>query len=94
MKYFLAACTALLVAGCVTVTDPVRMGKNRYIVTLNARGGFESDGELLTQSIQRANEFCNSQGLLAEVASTQTKGVQMWTPQNNQVVFSCVPQTH
>jgi hypothetical protein len=49
-------------SGCVTVTEPVSMGENRYLITLNARGGFQSDGELLTQSINHANDFCARQG--------------------------------
>jgi len=91
MKRSLLATLVFLAVGCVTVTDPVQMGNNRYMVTLNARGGFQSDGELLTHSIQRANEFCSAKGAHAEVENTETKGVQMWTPQNNQVVFSCSP---
>ena len=75
---------------CVTMTEPVSMGENRYMLTLNARGGFQSDGELLSRSIQKANEFCQLKGRKAEIANTQTSGVQMWTPQNNQVVFTCV----
>ena len=75
---------------CVTMTDPVSMGENRYMLTLNARGGFQSDGALLSQSIQKANEFCQIKGLRAEIANTQTSRVQMWTPQNNQVVFTCI----
>ena len=81
---------ATILSGCVTMTAPVSMGENRYLITLNARGGFQSDGELLTQSIGKANEFCNAQGKRAEITNTQSTGVQMWTPQNNQVVFACV----
>ncbi|WP_146166013.1 hypothetical protein [Stenotrophobium rhamnosiphilum] len=72
------------------MTDPVSMGENRYLVTLNARGGFQSDGELLSRSITKANEFCQAKGLRAEIADTKNTGVQMWTPQNNQVIFSCI----
>lgn len=83
----------LLMAGCVTTTDPVSMGGGRYMITLNARGGFQSNGALISQTIQRANSFCSAQGKSANVLNTETKGVQMWTPQNNQVVFECVSPT-
>lgn len=86
---FLLGAVALLMTGCVTVTDPVSMGEGRYMITLNARGGFQNNGELLAQSIKKANDFCAGQGLHANVLSTQTTGVQMWTPQDNQVVFKC-----
>ena len=78
------------VAGCVNMTEPVSMGENKFMITLNARGGFQSDGELLSRTIQRANEFCRNQGRKAEITNTQTSGVQMWTPQNNQVAFTCI----
>ncbi len=88
--FLLAVCgISGLLAGCVTLTEPVAVGENKYVITLNARGGFHSDGELLTQSIAKANSFCEAQGRHAEVTNTQVSGVQMWTPQNNQVFFSC-----
>jgi hypothetical protein len=76
-QLFLLGAVALLMTGCVTVTDPVAMGEGRYLITLNARGGFQNDGELLTQSVKKANDFCGGQGLHATVLSTQTTGVQM-----------------
>lgn len=78
-----------ILAGCVSITDPVAMGEGRYMITLNARGGFSNDGELLTQSINKANEFCFANGKEAKILETSHSGVQMWTPQNNQVVFTC-----
>lgn len=80
---------AMVVSGCVSMTDPVSMGNDRYMITLNARGGFSNDGELLSKSVAKANEFCKLKGREAEIIETQHSGVQMWTPQNNQVVFRC-----
>ena len=88
-RQIIIGASAIFLAACVTVTDPVQVGDNRYLVTLNARGGFQSDGQLLTQSIQKANSYCEAQGKRAEVEKTEVSGVQMWTPQNNQVFFSC-----
>ena len=91
MKHIFAIVgAAALLSACVTMTEPVSMGENRYMITLNARGGFQSDGELLSRSVKKANEFCLTKGRKAEIANTQSSGVQMWTPQNNQVVFSCI----
>jgi len=88
----LSMCAAFLLGlvGCVSITQPVAIGKDTYMVTLNARGGFQSDGELLNKSIADARNFCTSLGRDLEVQSTQTSGTQMWTPQNNRVVFKCV----
>ena len=90
MSIVLLGAITLALAGCVTVTPPVSMGGGRYMLTLNARGGFQSNGALLAQTIQQANTFCATQGKTANVLSTQSTGVQMWTPQDNQVVFECV----
>src|SRR5579859_7260188 len=76
-------------AACTTVTKPVPMGDERYLITMNAHGGLHGDGELLQQTIMNANQFCSDKGMHAEVLSTQNSGTQMWTPQNNQVVFRC-----
>ena len=86
---FTLGVSTLALAACVTITNPVAVGENKYLITLNARGGFESDGELLTQSIEKANSFCQTQDKRAEIEKTEVSGVQMWTPQNNQVFFSC-----
>jgi PBP1b-binding outer membrane lipoprotein LpoB len=83
---------AVLLGGCVSMTEPVQVGKDTYMIGLNARGGFSSDAELLAQTIKTATAFCASQGRDIEVQSTNVTGVQMWTPQNNQVVFICVPK--
>ena len=87
---FTFLCVLATFAGCVSMTEPVSMGENKFMITLNARGGFQSDGELLSRTVQKANDFCRNQGRKAEITNTQTSGVQMWTPQNNQVVFTCV----
>lgn len=72
------------------MTEPVPVGKDTYMIGLGARGGFSTDAELMSQSIKAAGEFCASQNRRIEVQSTQSKGVQMWTPQSNQVYFKCV----
>tara|TARA_R110000868_G_scaffold11116_1_gene54442 strand:+ start:358 stop:582 length:225 start_codon:yes stop_codon:yes gene_type:complete len=72
------------------MTEPVSTGKDTYMIGLGARGGFYSDAELLARSIKAAGAFCASQRRRAEVQNTSASGVQMWTPQSNQVIFKCV----
>jgi hypothetical protein len=90
MRSILLASAALVLAGCVTVTEPVPVGKDTYMIGLGARGGFETDAELMSKTIKAASDFCSAQHRSIEVQSTSAKGVQMWTPQSNQVVFKCV----
>jgi hypothetical protein len=82
--------STLLLAGCASVTSPVLAGKDTYMIGLGARGGFSSDAELLAQTIQAAGAFCTKQGRTIEVVSSTSSGVQMWTPQSNQVMFKCL----
>lgn len=92
MRLLVVLAAVLFMAGCTTITDPVSIGGGRYLITLNSRGGFQSDGELLDKSIHKAISFCARQGMQADVINTKTSGVQGWTPQDNQVEFKCVPK--
>lgn len=83
---------ALALAGCVTQTSPIALGQDRYMLGVNARGGFSSNSQLLADSIQRAHDFCANMGKRAVIESTHTTGVQGWTPQDNQVTFACVAE--
>lgn len=89
MRVAALGCLVLL-GGCVSVTDPVQVGKDTYLITSNAHGGLSSNGELKTKVLARAGSFCRAQGKELEVRSTESSGVQGWTPQNNEVVFACL----
>lgn len=86
----LAAAVALACAGCASVSEVVPTGPNAYMVGSNAHGGFKSDAEVKALAINRANDFCTSQGKIAQVTNSTSSGTQMWTPQNAEVQFSCV----
>jgi hypothetical protein len=92
MRNLLCLLIAAVSAGCVTLTEPVQMGKDTYMLTTHARGGFNSDGALMTQAIAKAGDFCASKGLQVFVQSKQQKGVQGWTPQDNQIIFLCLKE--
>ena len=85
----IALLALVILGGCVSMTQPAPLGEGRYMITLNARGGFTSDGELLSRSVAKANEFCRTTGQQAEIIEVKNSGVQMWTPQNNRVIFYC-----
>ena len=85
----LAVATALALSGCTTMTDPVPVGSDTYMMGLSARGGLTSDIELLAQTMRAAGAFCSRQGRHMELQTSSTTGTQGWTPQGNQVVFRC-----
>jgi hypothetical protein len=84
------ALLSLGLAACSTVSEVVPMGKDTYMVGSSARGGFTSDAEVKSLAIKRANEYCSGQGKVAQVTSSSSTGVQMWTPQNSEVQFACI----
>jgi hypothetical protein len=80
---------AAFLAACTTVSPISPIGANSYMVGTSVRGGFTSDTEVKTIALQRANEFCRGMGKSMTLTSSQSSGVQGWTPQNSEVIFSC-----
>jgi len=85
-------CLAALLAGCSSVSEVMPTGPNSFMVGSNAHGGMMSDAEVAALAIKRANDFCGAKGEVAQVTSSRSSGTQMWTPQNAQVNFACVPK--
>lgn len=85
----LAMAAAFALSACVTMTDPVQVGTDTYMVGLSVRGGLTSDAELLAQTMKAAGAFCSRRGRHMELQTSSTTGTQGWTPQGNQVVFRC-----
>ena len=69
MKHAVLA-IALLLTGCATTT-PVRTTVGTWMVS--ARVPFTGQSGALGHALAQANAFCNSQGEVAEVASTTSK---------------------
>lgn len=82
--------TIAAMVGCSTVSEVVPTGKDTYMVGANARGGFTGDAEVKALAIKRANDFCAAHGKRTQVTSSQSTGVQLWTPQNAEVNFACI----
>ena len=72
------------------MTIPVPIGPDAWMIGLGARGGFQSDADLLSQAISAAGQFCAKQGRRVEVTNTNASGTQGWTPQSNSVMFRCL----
>jgi hypothetical protein len=89
-RFMVVSFAMFFLGTCQSMSDPVSMGKDTYMISASARGGFSSNGELLAQTVQKAGEFCQAQGLKVQVMNTQATGVRGWTPQDNQVVFRCL----
>jgi hypothetical protein len=81
----------LLLVGCVSVTEPVAVGPDTYMIGLGDMVGLSSDAELMARSVKAAGAYCAAKGRSIAVQSMAASGVQLLTPQSNQVVFKCLP---
>ena len=82
----------LSLSGCTTTSEPVRTGKNTYLLSVKG-----CDGALLfgascaTSGIKAANKFCEKKGLFATVSGTNESG-QSGLPQHGTVQFYCTDE--
>jgi hypothetical protein len=82
----------LALCACTTTSEPVRTGKNTYLLTVKG-----CDGALLfgascaTSGIKAANNFCEKKGLVATVSGTNESG-QSGLPQHGTVQFYCTDE--
>lgn len=80
----------LALAGCATTSDVMDVGQGNYMVGTSVRGGLTSDTEVKAGVIRRATAYCTAMQKKMELVSSTSSGVQMWTPQNAEVIFRCV----
>lgn len=89
-----ALLSLLSLCGCTTVSEPVRTGKNTYLLSVKG-----CDGALLfgascaTTGIKAANNFCEKRGLVATVSGTN-EGGQAGLPQHGTIQFYCTDEDH
>lgn len=78
---------ALLSAGCTTTTPIQPVGRDRFMLSSTARGGFTTDGQIKADLVDRARAFCGKKEMVLE--SSTSGGTQGWTPQTAEVLFKC-----
>lgn len=86
----LLALTATLLAGCSSVSEPVRIGQDAYQVNSISKSGLSSWGEVKNLAIVRANQHCDSLGKTMVMEDEQTTGVKVWTPMEAHIKYKCV----
>jgi len=90
MIRYTALATALLLAACVTTSDVTPMGRDTFMVSTDARGGFTSSADLTAKSAQRANAYCAASGKQMMPDGIENSGVRGFTPQENTLMFRCL----
>lgn len=90
MQKYLAGAAILALAGCTTVTEPISVGNDTYMLGSTTRGGLKSWVEINAENHKRANDFCDSKGRQANIVEKGTAGARGWTPMESNVTFQCV----
>lgn len=80
----------LIVSGCVTTSEATPMGRDTFMVSTDARGGFTSSGDLIAKSAQKARSYCSATGKEMMPDSMENTGVRGFTPQENTFIFRCL----
>jgi hypothetical protein len=86
---FLTVCTVALLAGCSSVSEPVRIGQDSYQVNSISKSGLSSWGEVKNLAIVRANQHCDSLGKTMIMENEQTTGAKVWTPMEAHIKYKC-----
>ena len=74
------ASTCAMLAACQSVSDVVPAGSGTYMVGSEVRGGFSSWAEVRALTLNRANEYCVSQGKEMQAVDSKTRGARLDTP--------------
>lgn len=77
-------------AGCASVTEPIRYGRDSFVVNSQASGTFYSWGEVKNMAIAKANEHCDKLGQAATVEGEEYSGVRSVVPIEAHIKFKCV----
>ena len=83
------ALLVLILAGCVSTSDIVPVGKDSYMLTVNARGPGAGKGRI--ESMKSANKYCTAMNQHMIIRRSDTSGIAIGAlPETTALVFSCV----
>ena len=83
MNHVLRISLLMALTGCVTTSDVTPIGRDTFMVSTDARGGFTSTADLVARSAQKANAYCRAIGKEMMTDNIQNQGVRGFTPQEN-----------
>ncbi len=90
MNHVLRISLLMALTGCVTTSDVTPIGRDTFMVSTDARGGFTSTADLVARSAQKANAYCRAIGKEMMTDNIQNQGVRGFTPQENTLMFRCL----
>ena len=89
----LSGLTVILLVGCASVSEPLRIGPDSYQLNSISKSGLASWGDVKDMAINKANLHCESQGKAMILSDEQTSGVKIWTPMEAHIKYKCVTDT-
>ena len=92
MNNIIGSCLILLCTGCVSVSDVVPIGKDKYTVSSEMVMNFPSWPQVKQLSLKHANLYCNGKGQYMEVVGWNLPGVRGMTPLNAELIFKCLTE--
>ena len=88
-----ALLAVMAVSACRSAGDIIPVGKDTYLIGSSAMGGIYNATDVAAPALQKANEFCRSQGRELTLQSLEGRGVRGYTPLESQIVFTCKDPT-
>jgi S1-C subfamily serine protease len=92
MNNIIGGCLILLCTGCVSVSDVIPVGKDKYTVSSEMVMNFPSWSEVKQLSLKHANKYCNGKGQYMEVVGWNLHGARGFTPLNAELIFLCLTE--
>lgn len=89
LQFVVLGCVGSMLVACQSVSSVVPAGNGMYLVGSEVRGGFSSWAEVRALTLNRASEYCASQGKEMEQVDSKTRGARGWTPQEAELTFRC-----
>lgn len=81
---------SLALAGCASVTEPMKIASDTYLVNSQASGSFYSWGEVKNLALAKANSHCDQQGKVIELVGEEYSGVRSVVPIEVHIKYRCV----
>jgi hypothetical protein len=79
----------LLIAGCVSTSEVMEVGKDRYMVSATMGGNLPEWDDVKGLALTKAREHCSNLGRQMEADRWQTSGARGWSRLRAELTYFC-----
>lgn len=79
----------VLLAGCVSTSEVMEVGKDRYMVSATMGGNLPEWDDVKGLALTKAREHCSSLGKSMEADRWQTSGARGWSRLRAELTYRC-----